>query len=70
AADSATTTTDNIAIDPKRFMALTNEGKSASVIGTSYDNGTPGMTTTGSLNLLSGRIPTGTTAAISINVTT
>ncbi|UEM04713.1 hypothetical protein JL101_004505 [Skermanella rosea] len=70
AADSATTTADNIAIDPKRFMALTSEGKSASVIGTSYDNGTPGMTTTVSLNLLSGSISTGTTAAISINVTT
>ncbi|QQP90538.1 hypothetical protein IGS68_04600 [Skermanella sp. TT6] len=70
AADSSTTMADNIAIDPKRFMALTSEGKSASVIGTSYDNGTPGMTTTVSLNLLSGSISTGTTAAISINVTT
>ena len=68
-ADSATTTMDNIAIDPKRFMALTTEGKSASVIGTSYDNGTPGMTTTISLNLLSGPISTGTTAAINIKVT-
>jgi hypothetical protein len=70
AADSDTTTTDNIKIDPKRFMALNTEGKSASVIGTSYDNGTPGMTTTISLNLLSGPVSTGTTAAISINVTT
>lgn len=70
AADSSTTTTDNIAIDPKRFMALTNDGKSASVISTSYDNGSPGMTTNVSLNLLSGSISTGTTAAISINVTT
>ena len=52
-------------------MAMTTEGKSASVIGTSYDNGTPGMTTTISLNLLSASgISTGTTAAISINVTT
>jgi len=70
AADSSTTTTDNIAIDSKRFMALNTEGKSASVIGTSYDSGSPGMTTTISLNLLSGPISTGTTAAISINVTT
>jgi hypothetical protein len=70
AADPATTTTDNIKIDPKRFMALTTEGKSASVIGTSYDNGSPGMTTTISLNLLSSPISSGTTAAISINVTT
>jgi len=70
AANSATTTMDNIAIDPKRFMALTTEGKSASVIGSSYDNGTPGMTTTVSLNLLStSGISTGTTAAISIKVT-
>ena len=70
ATDSSTKMIDNIAIDPKRFMALTTEGKSTSVIGTSYDNGTPGMTTTISLNLLSGPISTGTTAAISINVTT
>jgi len=70
AADSSTKMTDNIAIDPKRFMALTTEGKSASVIGTSYDTGSPGMTTTISLNLLSGPISTGTTAAISIKVTT
>jgi hypothetical protein len=69
AVDSSTTTMDNIAIDPKRFMALTTEGKSASVIGTSYDNGTPGMTTTISLNLLSGPISSGTTAAINIKVT-
>ncbi|WP_158044078.1 hypothetical protein [Skermanella pratensis] len=70
AADNSTTTANNIAIDPKRFMALTSDGKSASVISTSYDNGTPGMTTNVSLNLLSGSISTGTTAAISINVTT
>jgi len=70
AADSTTKMTDNIAIDPKRFMALTSEGKSSSVIGTSYDGGTPNMTTTISLNLLSGPISTGTTAAININVTT
>jgi hypothetical protein len=69
AADSTTTTTDNIKIDPKRFMALNTEGKSASVIGTSYDSGSPGMTTTISLNLLSGPVSTGTTAAISIKVT-
>ena len=62
--------TDNIAIDPKRFMAMNTEGKSASVIGTSYDSGSPGMTTTISLNLLSGPLTAGTTAAISINVTT
>jgi len=70
AADSSTKQADNIAIDPKRFMALTAEGKSAAVIGTSYDNGSPGMTTTISLNLLSGPISTGTTAAININVST
>jgi len=71
AADSSTKMTDNIVIDANRFMAMNTEGKSASVIGTSYDNGTPGMTTTISLNLLaSGGISTGTTAAISINVTT
>jgi hypothetical protein len=71
AANSSTKMTDNVAIDAKRFMAMTTEGKSASVIGTSYDNGSPGMTTTLSLNLLaSGGISTGTTAAISINVTT
>jgi hypothetical protein len=70
AVDSATKTMDNIVIDPKRFMALNTEGKSASVIGTSYDSGSPGMTTTISLNLLSGSISTGTTAAININVTT
>jgi hypothetical protein len=51
-------------------MALNAEGKSAAVIGTSYDSGSPGMTTTISLNLLSGPISTGTTAAISINVST
>jgi hypothetical protein len=71
AADSSTKTTDNIAIDAKRFMAMNTEGKSASVIGTSYDNGTPGMTTTISLNLLeAGGLQFGKTAAISINVTT
>ncbi|EWY36552.1 hypothetical protein N825_26310 [Skermanella stibiiresistens SB22] len=71
AADSSSTTADNIAIDPKRFMAMTTEGKSASVIQTSYDGGTPGMTTNISLNLLkSGGINSGTTAAISITVTT
>jgi hypothetical protein len=70
AADSSTKQADNIAIDPKRFMALNAEGKSAAVIGTSYDNGSPGMTTTISLNLLSGPISTGTTAAININVST
>ena len=70
AADSSTKMADNVVIDPKRFMALNNEGKSAAVIGTSYDTGSPGMTTTISLNLLSGPISTGTTAAISINVTT
>jgi hypothetical protein len=70
ATDSATKQADNVVIDPKRFMALNNEGKSAAIIGTSYDNGSPGMTTTISLNLLSGPISTGTTAAISINVST
>jgi hypothetical protein len=70
AANSSTKQADNVVIDPKRFMALNTEGKSAAVIGTSYDNGSPGMTTTISLNLLSGPISTGTTAAISINVTT
>jgi hypothetical protein len=70
AADSNTKTADNIAIDSKRFMAMNTEGKSASVIGTSYDSGSPGMTTTISLNLLSGPISTGTTAAINIKVTT
>lgn len=70
AADSSTKQADNVVIDPKRFMALNTEGKSAAVIGTSYDSGSPGMTTTISLNLLSGPISTGTTAAISINVST
>jgi len=70
AVDSSTKMPDNQAISTSRFMALNTEGKSASVIGTSYDSGTPRMTTTISLNLLSGPISTGTTAAISINVTT
>jgi hypothetical protein len=71
ASDSTTKMTDNVAIDPKRFMALNTEGKSASVIGTSYDSGAPGMTTTISLNLLeAGGLQFGKTAAIKINVTT
>jgi hypothetical protein len=70
-ADTSTKMTDNIAIDAKRFMAMNTEGKSASVISTSYDTGSPGMTTKISLNLLeSGGLQLGKTAAISINVTT
>jgi len=70
ATNSSTKMADGVAISTSRFMALTTEGKSASVIGTSYDGGSPAMTTKVSLNLLSGPISTGTTAAITINVTT